>query len=175
VGNVTQSWGRPDRGTWRWSYYHDYRYESYYTDAAGGPTPILTQPALQLIKAEALFRVGNYEGAAAILNITRETNGGLQPALPVNDPVSNPDCVPKLPDGSCGNLWEMLKWEKRLESYHVGLGAWYFDSRRWGDHMEGTFLQLPVPGKELNVLKESIYTFGGVGGEWGAPQGNYGF
>jgi starch-binding outer membrane protein, SusD/RagB family len=175
VGDQTTSWGRPDRGTWRWSYYHDNRYESYYTDAAGGSTPILTQPVLQLIKAEALFRMRNYEGAAAILNITRETNGGLQPVLPVNDPAMNTDCVPKLPDGSCGDLWEMLKWEKRLESYHVGLGAWYFDSRRWGDHMEGTFLQLPVPGKELNVLKESIYTFGGVGGEWAAPIGTYGF
>ncbi len=175
VGDQATSWGRPDRGTWRWSYYHDNRYESYYTDAAGGPTPILTQTALQLIKAEALFRIGNYEGSAAILNITRETNGGLQPVLPVNDPASNTDCVPKLPDGSCGNLWEMLKWEKRLESYHVGLGAWYFDSRRWGDHMMGTFLQLPVPGKELTMLKESIYTFGGCGGEWAAPVGTYGF
>jgi starch-binding outer membrane protein, SusD/RagB family len=175
VGDQTTSWGRRDRGAWRWSYYHDNRYHQYYDNAAGGPTPILTRSIMQLIKAEALFHSGDLAGASAIVNITREMNGGLRPALAINEPVSNRDCVPKLPDGSCGNLWEMLKWEKRLESYHVGMGAWYFDGRRWGDHMEGTFLQLPIPGKELTILRKNVYTYGGVGGDWAAPIGTYGF
>jgi len=169
---ILETWARPDRGTWRWSYYVDSRYTSYFTGFAGGPTPVLTHNKLQLIKAEALYRTGNLAGAAAIVNVTRQANGGLSATDPNG---ANTDCVPKLPSGVCGNLLEMLKWEKRLETYHVGLGAWYFDSRRWGDHMEGTFLQMPVPGKELEVLQKSIYTYGGVGGEWAAPKGTYGF
>jgi starch-binding outer membrane protein, SusD/RagB family len=155
---------------WQKSLYRDDRYMQYYPD--GGPSLIFSVDHLQLIKAEALYRTGDPAGAASIINNTRVGRGGLSPA---EADGTNTECVPKLPSGKCGDLFEMLKWEKRLEAYHQGLGPWYFDSRRWGDHMEGTFLQLPIPGKELNVLKESIYTFGGVGGEWAAPQGNYGF
>lgn len=162
---------RPDRGTWRWSFYRDDRYRAHYPPPPSN-MDMLTVKHVQLIKAEALYRTGDLPGAAAILNETREEHGGLSPA---GADGTNDDCVPRLPDGSCGDLWEMLKWEKRLESYQQGLSPWYFDARRWGDHMEGTFLQLPIPGKELEVLEKPIYSFGGVGGEWAAPVGTYGF
>jgi hypothetical protein len=169
VGN--EGHARPERGTWRWSLYRDDRYGDRYP-----PPPenmeLLTVEHIQLIKAEALFRTGDLAGAAAIINVTREGNGGLSPTDAAG---TNTDCVPKLPNGACGNLLEMLKWEKRLESYQQGLSPWYYDARRWGDAMQGTFLQVPVPGKELEVLIKPIYTFGGVGGEGGAPLGNYGF
>ncbi len=161
---------RPDRGTWRWSRYRDDRYRGHYP-----PPPdnmdIFKVEHMQLIKAEALYRTGNLGGAAAIINNTRVENGGLSPA---DAGGTNTDCVPRLPNGACGDLFEMLKWEYRLESYQQGLSPWYFAARRWGDHMEGTFLQLPVPGKELEVLEMPIYTFGG-GEEYSAPVGTYGF
>jgi hypothetical protein len=167
--------GRPDRGTWRWSNYRDYRYD-YMTDTDNGPLPQLTVRQLQLLKAEALYMQGDLAGAAAIINVTRADPNHA--ALNATDAAgTNTDCVPRLPDGTCGDLWEMLKWEKRLETYHVGLGAWYFDGRRWGDLMQGSFLHLPVPGRELEVLEMPYYTFGGAGGiaAGAAPIGTYGY
>lgn len=172
VGSTGANWGRPDRGTWRWSYYNWSKFLPYIDGFAGGKTPKLTVRQLQLLKAEALYRTGDLPGAATIINETRVNVGGLNPT---DQNGTNTSCVPRLPNGQCGDLWEMLKWEKRLETYHVGLGAWYFDSRRWGDHMVGTFLQLPVPGRELDVLQLPMYTYGGVGGPWAAPVGTYGF
>jgi hypothetical protein len=161
---------QPGRGTWRWSLYRDDRYRDRYP-----PPPddmvLFSHEHLQLIRAEALYRQGDLAGAAAIVNNTRVDHGGLN-ATDANG--TNTDCVPRLPNGSCGNLLEMLKWEYRLESYQEGLSPWYFAARRWGDHMQGTFLQLPVPGKELEVLERGIYTFGG-GNPFSAPVGNYGF
>ena len=60
-------------------------------------------------------------------------------------------CVPQLPDGSCGNLMETLKWEKRRDMFMTVYGGWYFDSRGWGDLPAGTYLHYPVPARELEV------------------------
>jgi starch-binding outer membrane protein, SusD/RagB family len=164
---------RAERGTWRWSRYRDDRYRGHYPPVPGATDnmDLLTVEHVQLIKAEALYRQGDLAGAAAIVNNTRVENGGLNPT---DANGTNTDCVPKLPNGSCGNLLEMLKWEYRLESYQQGLSPWFFTARRWGDHMQGTFLQLPVPGKELEVLQRGIYSFGG-GEPSSAPVGTYGF
>lgn len=35
--------------------------------------------------------------------------------------------------------------------------------------MQYTFLQLPIPGSELEILLQEVYTFGGPGGESTAP------
>ncbi|HSJ24139.1 MAG TPA: hypothetical protein VK929_05670, partial [Longimicrobiales bacterium] len=85
-------------------------------------------------------------------------------------------CVPKLPNGSCGDLFEMLKWEIRMETAYQGYfsSPWYFHGRGWGDLAQGTPLQLPVPGREAELLMIPTYTFGGIGGESAAPSGTYG-
>ncbi len=41
--------------------------------------------------------------------------------------------------------------------------------------MEGTILQFPVPYWEMELLQQLPYNYGGVGGEWGAPVGTYGY
>jgi hypothetical protein len=167
-------WSRPDRGTWRWSYY-DQTYEPFHSFAltGEGKLPQITVREMRALAAEAAYYRGDMEAVASFVNETR-TRHGLQPTDATG---ANPDCVPRLPDGSCGDLWEMFKWEKRLETQFAGplRAGWYFDGRGWGDLMEGTFLQFPVPYGEMEILERAPYDYGGVGGLWGAPVGTYGY
>ena len=156
--------------TWRWSYYRDYRHDTWFeAQGQSGPAVELSQTELRLLRAEAYYRGGQTAQAAAIVDETRTTNGGLGSAM------DNEDCVPRLPDGTCGDLFETLKWEHRLETYQQGFGKAFFDSRGWGDLPEGTFIHLPVPAGELFLLQKDAYTFGGAGGAGSTPQGTYGF
>jgi hypothetical protein len=158
----------PGRGTWRWSYYY-YPTGFDYWFSIDFNVPLIRFVELNLLRAEALLATGNAAGAAAIVDMTR-TAHGLDPS---GD--GNGACVPKLPNGSCGDLMEMLKWEKRLETR--GQGAlfrisWYWDARRWGDHYKGTPLQFPIPVSDLETLQLESYTFGGAQA-FGAPGSSY--
>jgi hypothetical protein len=169
--DITDVWARPDRGTWRWSYYKDERYENYYTWTDFHHNEIdVTE--MRLLEAEAEYWNGNLGAAADLINVTRTAAG-----LNATDAAgTNTSCVPKLPDGSCGDLLEMLKWEKRIEVNFEGLfGApWYFDSRGWGDLWIGTALTFPVPCRELQVLGMlPCYSFGGSSGEMASPGSSY--
>ncbi|MEO7648267.1 MAG: hypothetical protein ABIV11_08545, partial [Gemmatimonadaceae bacterium] len=166
-------WLRADRGEWRWSHYLDIRYQPYY-DAAnvGLPIPVMTVTEMRLIKAEGLLQLGQLQAAADLINVTRVANGGLNPT---NAAGLNTSCVPKLPNGQCGNLFEMLKHEKRIEQFATVYGGWFFDSRGWGDLAQGTALHYPVPARELEVREMPLYTYGGVGGPGAAPLGTYGY
>ncbi len=167
-------WARPDRGTWRWSYYYYIRRNAYnqFSDFHMEEIPI---SEMNMLKAEGLFRQGDKAGAAALVNISRVGIGGLS-ATDANG--TNTSCVPKLPDGTCGNLWEMIKWEKRVEGAFQGLviAPWFFDGRGWGDLYKGTPLQFPAPCKELQVLQLlPCYTFGGSTYPSAAPVSSYNY
>jgi len=165
------TWKRPDRGVWRWSWYKNSNMLVYGWDAVFDQPEIRIQE-MNLLKAEGLFRTGDKAGAAAIINETRTAHG--LSATDANG--TNASCVPKLPNESCGDLWEMLKWEKRLETVHTGISGagWWFDSRGWGDLWADTPVMWPVPCKELQVLQLlPCNTYGGPGGELGAPGSNY--
>ena len=140
-------WARPDRGTWRWSYYRDIRDLD---QADTGRTPYISHREQRLLAAEAHYRLGDHGAAAAIINETRVPAG-----LSATDASgTNTSCVPRLADGSCGDLWEMLKWERRLEATHEGhylMNTMYFDSRRWGDLMQGTMISFPVPCRDAQL------------------------
>ena len=128
---------------------------------------------MRLLQAEAAYRMGNLAEAADLINVSRVAAG-----LNATDAGgTNTSCVPKLANGQCGDLWEMYKWEMRLETIYKGLhmAPWYFHGRGWGDLAEGVFLQLPVPGAEAELLGIPPYTFGGIGGPSAAPKGNYGY
>jgi hypothetical protein len=165
------TWARPDRGTWRWSWYKHNRYENYWNEEEFDVKEIL-MVEMDLLRAEAMYRAGNLAGAAAIINVTRTAAG-----LNATDQTGiNTSCVPKLPDGSCGDLWEMLKWEKRLETTFTGpFGVgFFFDSRGWGDLWKNTWLELPIPCAEAQVLQIlPCTTTGGPGGEQAAPLSTY--
>lgn len=171
----TRIWNRPDRGTWRWSYYEQTR-EPFYTfgniDYAGS-IPLVEVKEMDALRAEAAYRAGNMQAVADFVNASRTQHG----LIATDAAGTNTNCVPKLPNGSCGDLWEMFKWEKRLETQFAGplrIG-WYFDGRGWGDLMEGTILQFPVPYREMQLLQRTPYNYGGVGGLYGAPVGTYGY
>ncbi len=170
------TWKRPDRGTWRWSWYKAGPGvgEEYSLSDAYPVQPETKLAEMRLLKAEGLYRRGDRAGAAAIVNETRVAAG-----LNATDAAgTNTSCVPRLPNGSCGDLWEMLKWEKRMETAFSGLVgvAWFFDGRGWGDLWKDTPLQLPIPCAELQILGMlPCNTFGGPGGLLGSPGSTYNF
>ena len=162
---------RPDRGTWRWGYYDPLTWLDWALDE--GPYPYVSAADLYFLRAEAAYRAGNLATVATMVNSTRTQHG-----LNATDAAgTNTSCVPRLPNGSCGNLWEMLKWEKRVQAHAIGLfhQGWYYDSRGWGDLMEGSFLQMPVIYTEYQLLGLKPYSYGGVGGPSAASIGTYGF
>lgn len=172
-GGFGAQWVRPDRGTFRWSYYRYVANDKWQAAATRDILPEVTLAEMRLLKAEGLYRAGNRAGAAELINVTRVAAG----LNATNADGLNTSCVPKLPNGQCGSLFEMLKWEKRLETMYQGLhlASWYFNGRGWGDLAENSFLQIPIPGRELELLGEPVYTFGGLGGDKGAPVGTYGY
>lgn len=154
------------RGTYNYSDYRDHRWD-YYSDEFTGIIPVFSEAEVDFLKAEAMFRTGNEAGALDIINEYRVNNGQLPPATLAGDQSER--CVPRDPvDGSCPDLWEILKYEKRIEEYHANWGTAYFDDRGWGDLVTNTAVHFPVPGEELLLLLRDIYTFGG-GGEGSAP------
>jgi len=168
------TWKKPDRGTWRWSWYKAGPRGLDYTWVGRFNQPEIYIAEMRLLKAEGLYRKGDLAGAAAIINETRTVAG-----LSATDASgTNTSCVPRLPDGSCGDLWEMLKWEKRMETVWTGLAGanWFFDARGWGDLWKKTPLMFPVPCTELQLIQLlPCDSFGGPEGEWGAPTSTYSF
>jgi hypothetical protein len=158
---------RPERGTYHFSNYSDNRWYQVYVDNYVGTNGVFPVAELDFIKAEAMYRTGNQQGALDIINQYRTTNGQLPPATLAGDQSAR--CVPQSPTGQCGDLWEVLKYEKRMETWHYEYGTEFFDDRGWGDLVSNTPIHFPVPGSELDVLLLEIYTFGG-GGEGSAPK-----
>ena len=164
------------------SQYEHYRFQALYTNGRVGPFVLMPKAEIDLLAAEAYFRLGDFTNAAAKINITRQANGGLPPVVGAGPVPGGTACVPRVPDpaqsfqkAKCGDLLEALKWEKRLETAYIVYGAWYFDSRGWGDLAEGTALEWPVPYQELDTRVKPYYNLGGLGGKSSAAKGTYGY
>jgi hypothetical protein len=148
-----------------------------------------------LLAAEAHLRgadglVANATGAeiaaaAALIDRSRVAKGGLPALTGVVTTVGQAvpggaSCVPRVPQppnfntNACGTILEALKWEKRMETAFTGFAQWYFDSRGWGDLVENSTLQYPVPFQELDARVLPYYGLGG-GRASSAPRGTYGF
>jgi hypothetical protein len=80
-------------------------------------------------------------------------------------------CVPKLPSGACGSLWDALKYEKRMETAFTGYLIWFTDQRGWGDLPAGTVVEWPVPYQEMQARQKPFYN--GTN-RWAGPS-TYGF
>lgn len=174
LGLPGNNWGQPARGTQRWSFYRNSVGDGH---IFFGQTsiPEVTVHETRLLTAEGLYRLGDAPGAAALINVTRVGVGGLSEADPTEPNDGNDSCVPRLPDESCGDLLEMLKWEKRMHTAFLGVHAntWYFDGRGWGDLYAGTPEQLPIPCDENDLWGLPCNNVGGVGGESAAPVSVY--
>ena len=122
---------------------------------------------LDMLKAEAFYRTNRRQEAVDIINVTRMDHGSL-PAVDLNGPPSEPGCVPKRYDGTCGDLWDALMYEKRIETFGAhGLIPWA-DGRGWGCLLAGTVTEFPIPARQLDLMGEPMYTFGGQPGERGS-------
>ncbi|MGE0441024.1 MAG: hypothetical protein AB7L66_11375 [Gemmatimonadales bacterium] len=178
--------------SWGWSNYDFVRYYPWRTSGNGtgqnGDLPFFLKAELDLLEAEGQFRKGNFAAAAALVNKTRVDHGGLPPitAFDATSPVPGGDaCVPKVPVGpsystvACGNLFEAIKYEKRIETIQTHFMAWLIDMRGWGDLAEGTGVHWAVPYQDLQArgrVGNEIYSTGGTGGNSGAAaKGTYGW
>jgi hypothetical protein len=138
------------------------------TTELGGIQDAMMLPAeMDLLLAEAEIRLGNPAAAVPLINKTRQANGNL-PAVTVTGVPVSAGCVPKRYDGTCGNLMDALMYEKRIETYGTAIS--YFDLRGWGCLAEGTPIELPPPGRQLDLIGKTNYTYGGVGLPGGAPK-----
>lgn len=135
-----------------------------------GAWPTMTKTEMDMLVAEGKLRAGAQQdvaGAVALINLTRGTSG--LPALTGAGTVpGGTGCVPRVPTGAtgsttaCGDAFEAMKYEKRLETAMTGYGQWYFDSRGWGDLPEGTALHWPVPWQEMDARLKQYYDLGGL-------------
>ena len=165
-----------DRGLYHYSHYKDYRWDYIWREESFITEWIDFAPKeLEFIVAEADYRMGNRAATMATVNKFRLDKAMLPPFRTVDDVAPGGNrCVPQNPDGSCGDLWEAYKYEKRIEIYAYGFGTDFFDDRGWGDLVQWTWTQMPIPGSELEILLMDIYTFGGPGGQSSAYLGTPG-
>lgn len=164
------------------SFYDWYRYQAFYNAGRIGKFQMFQKAENDLLLAEAYYRLNALDNAIALINNTRVNNGKLPPlplGMTATDPVpGGVSCVPRVPNPTtnyassiCGTLFEALKWEKRVELAYMQYGAWYLDSRGWGDLAQGTALEWPVPYQEMDTRSEAFYNQQGPG----APKGTYGY
>jgi hypothetical protein len=167
VGNWGASPFPRARGTYHFSKYGYYRYEDFSIGGSLGPMPLIQPAENDFLVAEALLWTGGSLGEVAnLINKTRVTNGGYPAATAA---AGKGDVTQKRDPKDGATLWQMLKYEKHLECLMTGFGLEFFDNRGWGELVTNTPIQAPIPAKELQVLLQEIYTFGG-GGVGSAPK-----
>jgi hypothetical protein len=172
---------------WGNSWYQSQRTRYIRLNNNQGDWPEMMKAEIDLLAAEGYIRAGDFVKAAAKIDVTRAGRAGL-PALSGvllngTDPVpGGSNCVPQVPvplgngdyDTKCGNMMEAMKWEKRMETGYTSYGMWWFDSRGWGDLVQGSPLEFPVPYQEMNARQKQPYSLGG-GQASSAALGTYGF
>ena len=160
----------------------------------GGLWPEMVKAEIDLLAAEAHLRLGNIPQAITIIDSYRTANnlpslagltsrdavipGATYSGTTVTPAPGAANCVPRvpLPNGgtACGTLWEAMKYEKRMETAFTSYGRWWIDGRGWGDLVQNTAVEYPVPYGELNARQKPTYNLGG-GGASSAGPGTYGF
>jgi starch-binding outer membrane protein, SusD/RagB family len=146
---------RAERGLYHYSHYDYTRYD-YHFPGATGVMPHTTVVENNLIKAEASMMTGDNATAAQLINLTRVARGGLGQA-----------------SAGDSDLYNKILHERFIELFVNMGGIPFYDRRRTVDDdgsfkpysglQPGTFRQFPLPAKELNILGEELYTFGGSG------------
>lgn len=127
-----------------------------------GPFPVMPAAEIRMLRAEGYIRTGQFDLAAADINVTRVPNGlgsvpnGLNGASIIG---SGNTCVPKVPlltaqatgTVSCPTMMEAMKWEKRMETQWTAPYGFFLDNRGWGDLPGNTATMWPLPYQEIDT------------------------
>ncbi len=115
-----------------------------------GRAPAISRTTNDLLRAEAEIRRagGDLAIAAQMINNTRVTRGGLAPATAGEGAAS---------------LTTKLIYEQEIELLGLGPSPFYQRRRVPNGLLVGTPREMPVPAKELGVLGQAFYTWGGTG------------
>src|SRR6185436_8383295 len=144
------------------SWYDFYRFKDINANANAGPWVEMSKVEIDMLAAEGHIRKNNFAAAATLIDASR-SRAGLPSVVGVTLTTTVPGgaaCVPRVPTATgtaCGNLMEALKYEKRMESAFTGYGQWYFDARGWGDLVQDTALEMPVPWQEMDARNHAFY------------------
>ena len=163
------------------SFYDHRRYGATNLNSSTGPYTEMSATEIAMLAAEGYIRTNQLPQAIALINASRTKNG--LDAIPTTlssatTPYSadKATCVPQVPQApsftttACGNLLEAMKYEKRMETAFTGYMVWFADNRGWGDMVEGTPVEWPVPYQEMQARQQKYYN-----GELRAAKGTYGF
>jgi hypothetical protein len=153
--------------TWGvWQYDH-HRFWGIRATGGTGTWVLMARAESDMLAAEAHMRLGNTAAAVPLINMYR-MEAGLPPIPATNDhnttvPGGNA-CVPRVPVPApavttvCGNVWEAMKYEKRMETQFTGHSQFFIDARGWGDLFADTPLHWPVPYQELFARELDTYS-----------------
>lgn len=150
---------------WAESFYDFRRFGAIYVNSGQGAYIEMDRAENDLLAAEGYIRTNQFALAAPLINRSRVIAG--LPPVGVTDGTSpvagGTACVPRVPVGpnytsaTCGTMLEALKYEKRMETAFTGFMQWFRDNRRWGDMIEGTALEWPVPYQEMQARRKAYY------------------
>ncbi len=162
------------------SWYDHRRYGAQNLAANTGPYTEMSKTEVDMLAAEGYIRTGNLPAAATLINLSRVKNGldAIGSVASATAPYSTnlATCVPHVPQApnftttACGSILEAMKYEKRMETAYTGYMIWYADNRGWGDLVEGTPTEWPIPYQEMQVRQKPYYN-----GQLRAARGTYGF
>ncbi|WP_411281509.1 hypothetical protein [Gemmatimonas sp.] len=162
------------------SQYDHRRYGAQWLNSRQGPYIEIAKTEMDMLAAEGYIRTSNLPAAITLVNVTRVRNGldpiGNVASATVAYSTNLATCVPRVPvaptftSTACGSLLEAMKYEKRIETAYTGYFIWMSDNRGWGDLVEGTPVEWPVPYQEMQARQKTYYN-----GSNRAPRGTYGF
>jgi hypothetical protein len=151
------------RGTYHNSNIFRHRYDctTWIPNVPGGrcQVPLYTAAFNDLLWAEGLIRSNSNRAAAAqLINKTRVGRGGL-PALTGAEPLDQ--------------VLGALQYEQEIEMMDFG-GTVFYNRRRIDGLQPFTPRQMPIPFKELDLLRRELYTYGGPNHPDGSAQAEAG-
>lgn len=140
------------------SQYDHRRFLNTALSSVAGPYTEMSKTEIDMLAAEAYLRLGQPALAEPLIDISRMRNG-LPSVVGVGAGVvpGGVACVPKLPSGACGDLFEAMKYEKRMETAFTGYAQFFMDARGWGDLLPLTIIEWPVPYQEMQYRGHPFY------------------
>ena len=140
---------KPERGYYHYSNYEYARYDyEYVSGVTSGDVTEFSIDENELFKAEALVHLGNLPDAIEIINNGSRINRGQLTPLPA--------------DATEAEVLNAIFYERDIELIMTGFGIAFFDMRRRDMLQTGTLLHFPIPAKELMLLQQEVYTYGGA-------------